>query len=1385
MWWRLFWWIITTALTDILTKRPPDATPAGIGDFAVPTATEGRVVPIALGNKMKINAPNCIWYGDYVAVPIKQSQGVIIKSDVVVGYTYELSLAYALLKNEIAGITGVWIGDERVYDGVATDVIDIDRPKIFGGRKSGGGFVGRIRLFPGTNSQAVSTFMSNVSRVGAVTPAYRGTSYVMVTDLDETKGAEIGEQPNLRHITFEVQLADTVANGGLGDVLGLGNDHHIIGDDGNPASIAYALFTDDSWGRGLPVSDIDAPTFTAAAETAFTEGIGFSMLIDEFTTTESIQDLLEQHMDCYIGPNAQTGKFEIKLARPDYTLASEFQVTDDNIIDIPSWNKGDWTQTFNRVRLRYMDRDKDWNETHSVANAPANRIIQGRLVSQEVRYPGVHNRVVANKIAAREKKNLSRPIKSGTVEVNRSAWNLRPGDIFGFTSSQVEETDVACRITKAEIGDPIRNTMRFEVVEDIFDSETATVADPPDTDFIPPPITPVDITDVGQFVAPRWIFDRNAIEYGPRVFFVAGYDAPNSGWKIQYQTRALFGSGTYQTAIEEGPGPFVSIGTLFAAVPQLTDSANDGLATTGNGAEFEIQLGSDIDDLIATYPAISEVKGIFVINPGALNEEWVAAKSVVDSTNGVELTDVIRGVGDTAILEHDAGELVCFVDDSYLSPSAGATAGGGLLTKFASKAQGGEQSFGAITAEPELEVEDRLFRPLPPRAMRFTSISTLNYFGAGALNAIIGLEMDILNRRFEQLNPVRGADGKDDAGSVYSTTAFADYDPQINIYFYDITANGEPTALRNANGDAVWVTAVTQNTAAGILDSHDEEIEISAADIQNNLTPGNLHRLEFTYENQNTVDDVLLGTESRSLWVDRVLNFPPAPLSLAAIDDTLLLIHGGDGEAGSSQVIDYSKNNWPLTLSAGVTLVDDGDLDGKGIRIPAGDYIEIADDDLFHLDASEGFTVECRIKFISSPPAVGQGINPFVSQWRSSDSQKSWWVGMSNDDYFVKLSSNGSTEANESEDEDTLGVGVWYAFSFSFATNLPTSLGYGPQGVFYARGGANNRGDASAVTSLHNSTAPIRIGADLDGNEIDCIIDELRIMRTGMRAGLGTYTLETENFWGRERIKVLHCNWENAVDSATTYNTDDLNRAIVAFPANEVTQIDDAQSKFGNNSLFCGGVNATGFDNSDGVAIDGTGDLDPLRAVYEINQRDFTMECFVRLNATPAAHTGGALSLITKYDRGLFPFLNWYFYISKTSQIAFSYRTEANVSTSLTSTAQTINTATWYHVAVVRKAGVLSLYFEGNRVAQDLTGFDGLDMLNWGDGDIGLGRLYRNSSADHWVLNGWLDEVRMQIGVAEYDGATYTVPTAAFPVDPVPALAPPTAPQSSWSPNAF
>lgn len=74
----MYWFIAIVLLIAVLATmpRPPaqNQAPAGINQFQVPTAQEGKPIAVLFGTK-DIDGSNCVWFGDIRSVAITKSGG--------------------------------------------------------------------------------------------------------------------------------------------------------------------------------------------------------------------------------------------------------------------------------------------------------------------------------------------------------------------------------------------------------------------------------------------------------------------------------------------------------------------------------------------------------------------------------------------------------------------------------------------------------------------------------------------------------------------------------------------------------------------------------------------------------------------------------------------------------------------------------------------------------------------------------------------------------------------------------------------------------------------------------------------------------------------------------------------------------------------------------------------------------------------------------------------------------------------------------------------------------------------------------------------------------------------------------------------------------------
>lgn len=74
MWWYIAVFIVALVVSYATMPKPQSQPPAGLGDIKVPTAEEGREIPVLFGTR-DLESPNVVWYGDLKTVAIRKKGG--------------------------------------------------------------------------------------------------------------------------------------------------------------------------------------------------------------------------------------------------------------------------------------------------------------------------------------------------------------------------------------------------------------------------------------------------------------------------------------------------------------------------------------------------------------------------------------------------------------------------------------------------------------------------------------------------------------------------------------------------------------------------------------------------------------------------------------------------------------------------------------------------------------------------------------------------------------------------------------------------------------------------------------------------------------------------------------------------------------------------------------------------------------------------------------------------------------------------------------------------------------------------------------------------------------------------------------------------------------
>jgi hypothetical protein len=74
MWFYALSFVASLVLSYAMAPKPQSQPKLLPGEFKIPTADEGREIPVLFGIR-DIDSPNIVWYGDFAAEAIKKKGG--------------------------------------------------------------------------------------------------------------------------------------------------------------------------------------------------------------------------------------------------------------------------------------------------------------------------------------------------------------------------------------------------------------------------------------------------------------------------------------------------------------------------------------------------------------------------------------------------------------------------------------------------------------------------------------------------------------------------------------------------------------------------------------------------------------------------------------------------------------------------------------------------------------------------------------------------------------------------------------------------------------------------------------------------------------------------------------------------------------------------------------------------------------------------------------------------------------------------------------------------------------------------------------------------------------------------------------------------------------
>lgn len=694
IWQTLLLALVSFVITALLAPKPEveNARAQQLKDVSFPRASEDAPIPLILG-RVRMDAPNTTWWGDFRSVPIKKKikTSPFTSVKVIVGYRYFVGLDLALGMGPCS-LHQIFMDDKELWAGTAGSTtptaLSINQPSFFGGLEKGGGWISSGTYYPGTFPQAMDAYVA--SQLGAdLTPGYNGTAHVVFN-------AEIGESAQLRRVAF---VLSSYTN-----ALALPNSGR-IGDDMNVAEALYQVMTDPWRGMGIDPSELDIPSLVAMGNVLYTEGNGCSVVVtSEADGARVVNELLRQ-ADAIAYQDPETGKVRFKPIRSDYTVGSLPVYDEGDVIKVRSFSRTSWEEVYAQVKVSFPQREKESTAVAVQQDMAVAAQLNGRLRSTSLSFPFVYDRQLASNLAARELGQLSVPLFRITLEMNRNAYTLRPGDVFVLQWPDYQISQMVLRVSKFDLGALLEGKLVVDCIEDRFAVGTAVFAAPDGTGWTNVQVLPTTVTTSRIVEMPRFFAKSLEIPDG-RVGVIA-FAAKPAIASTAYTMNADTTSGSLDV-FEPEDVEYTGTGLLNVAYDRLA-GYTDG---------YDTATGIDLAGVVGTVETgTMPAADIRTGNAGLVlvGTEWMAYETATVAGSLLQLRNVRRGLFGTQIQTHAGATRAWLFETSKLSSGVDdLLESGTLYYKFLDTAGQRTQAPSEVTQSSQVMADFVANRPLRP-----------------------------------------------------------------------------------------------------------------------------------------------------------------------------------------------------------------------------------------------------------------------------------------------------------------------------------------------------------------------------------------------------------------------------------------------------------------------------------------------------------------------------------------------------------------------------------------------------------------------------------------------------------------------------------------------
>lgn len=402
-------------------------------------------------------------------------------------------------------------------------------------------------------------------------------------------------------------------------------------------------------------------TWDAAADTAFQEGFGLSLLWSSDIPRGEFISEIENHLDARVYVDRATGKWDVKLIRNDYDSELLDVFDDTNVVNWQRINFPEESTLPNQLVLNYTKSEGDETASLTISNVAKIRENDGKVIQDEITFAGIYRSDLASRVAQRELTARSSPLITGEIVVTDLPFGLNVGDPVILHNPRLGLNNVVVRLVEIETSFTTESTAAIRFIQDKFDLDpvgfvvTENVL-PPEIGF-PRPVEEflLEEAPIGLLIqrlglpSVIQVFQQDPLA-GFAHIAVAAPDPQQIEW---IYSNALLPE---VVPVQQDTLPFVEKSLLLSQLEQRADRNRIVLSIRLS------QLAGLVGQIILVGSEYLRVEAIVALNVFGTSEDYWAPAPWLPVVNPVTV-DVSRGWFDTPPEFHIAGEEVWLLRD--------------------------------------------------------------------------------------------------------------------------------------------------------------------------------------------------------------------------------------------------------------------------------------------------------------------------------------------------------------------------------------------------------------------------------------------------------------------------------------------------------------------------------------------------------------------------------------------------------------------------------------------------------------------------------------------------------------------------------------------------